>query len=148
MKDLLYWAVTLISQIHDWFLHLNDNFELYLNDKQLHYIVIGALGLLLYFVTHGVFKRLSRWSLRAVSWIYTLTVMLVITFAIEIGQYVTGTGAMEFMDIAMGMWGVICFGLVYIGISAIIRGIKYLLGQNSAKKAAGLRDRDPQGPPQ
>ena len=34
-----------------------------------------------------------------IAWIYVFTLIIVITFAIEIGQKVTNTGNMEFADI-------------------------------------------------
>ena len=45
------------------------------------------------------------------------------TFAIEIGQKVTGTGNMEFADIVMGVFGFIVMFLVF----SVVRGIYKLI---------------------
>lgn len=58
-----------------------------------------------------------------IAWIYVLTLIIVITFAIEIGQKVTGTGNMEFADIVMGVFGFIVMFLVF----SVVRGIYKLI---------------------
>ncbi|MEK1830761.1 hypothetical protein AAAC51_22150 [Priestia megaterium] len=62
-----------------------------------------------------IFKLLSKWkfSITAISFIYTLTVMLVLVFAIEIQQGITTRGNMEFDDAIAGLWGFLVF-LVFI----------------------------------
>ena len=57
------------------------------------------------------------------AWIYVLTLIIVITFAIEIGQKVTGTGNMEFAEIVMGVFGFIVMFLVF----SVLRGIYKLI---------------------
>ena len=131
MKELLRWAVDSIARIHDLILHLNDSFEWYFNDKQLHFLVIGLMGVGMYFITHWVFRKLAKKSISLIAWVYTLTVMVVITFAIEIGQGITGTGSMEFQDIAMGLWGVIVMGLLYTGVKWCFRALHRLAKGNT-----------------
>lgn len=121
MKNFLSFLVELVARIHDYLLHINDSFELYLNDKQLHFLVIGGLGLLLFFASRWLFQKLSR---NAVAWVYTLTVMVGLSFAIEIGQYVSGTGNMELADIVVGIWGILGFGGVYTLIHYIIKVLR------------------------
>ena len=125
MKAILYFLVDLVATVHDYLLHLNDSFELYFSDKELHFLVMGVLGLALFLGVKWLFKRLSP---SAIAWVYTLTVMGMLGFAIEIGQYVTHTGNMELSDIAMGMWGVMAFGaaytLLHLTIKALRKGIK------------------------
>ena len=58
-----------------------------------------------------------------IAWIYVLTLIIVMTFAIEIGQKVTGTGNMEFADIVMGVFGFIVMFLVF----SVVRGIYKLI---------------------
>lgn len=113
MKDFLYVMVDWVAKVHDGFLALSKSQGARFTDKQLHFIVIGVLGLFIYFVVHAVFKRLATKSVASISWIYTLTLIGVITFAIEIGQHVTNTGAMEAMDIVRGIEGVLVMGAVY-----------------------------------
>jgi len=121
LKNFLSFLVELVARIHDYLLHINDSFELYLNDKQLHFLVIGGLGLLLFFASRWLFQKLSR---NAVAWVYTLTVMVGLSFAIEIGQYVSGTGNMELADIVVGIWGILGFGGVYTLIHYIIKVLR------------------------
>ena len=123
MKDILYFVVDLVAKIHDYLLHLNDSFELYFSDKQLHFLVMGFAGLLLFLVVRWLFKKLS---VNAVAWVYTITVMGTLAFAIEIGQAVTHTGNMELSDIAMGMWGVLAFGAAYTLLHYMIKAIRKL----------------------
>lgn len=121
MKAFLYFVVDLIAKAHDYLLRVNDRVELYLSDKQLHFLVIGVLGLLLFFFARWLFQKLSR---NAIAWIYTLTVVVGLTFAIEIGQYVSGTGSMELADIVVGIWGVLAFGAAYTLIHYIVKALR------------------------
>jgi hypothetical protein len=63
-----------------------------------------------------------------ISWIYVFTLILVITFSIEIGQRMTGTGDMEFADIVSGIGGFICmfaiFAIIRAAVTAIVRLIR------------------------
>ena len=124
MKVLLYWIIDVISHVHEDILHLNDAMEASFTDKELHFLVVGVLGMLIFFAVHAIFKRLAKLSITAVSFIYVFTVMVVITFAIEIGQKVSGTGTMDFADIVSGMWGFIAM----FGVYAAVRFLT-LLGQ-------------------
>ena len=83
-----------------------------------------VLGMILFFMVHFVFRRLARWSITAVSFIYVFTVMTVLGFAIEIGQRITGTGNMDFDDIVAGLYGVLVFFVIY----SAYRLIAWLLG--------------------
>ena len=121
MKAFLYFVVDLIAKAHDYLLRVNDRVELYLSDKQLHFLVIGVLGLLLFFFARWLFQKLNR---NAIAWIYTLTVVVGLTFAIEIGQYVSGTGSMELADIVVGIWGVLAFGAAYTLIHYIVKALR------------------------
>lgn len=101
-------------------LKLNDSFEYNFSDKELHFLIIGALGMAMIFVVHPVFKWLVRTNhIMVISWIYVFTLIIVITFAIEIGQKVTNTGAMDFADIVFGVVGFIFMFFVFSVIRAI-----------------------------
>lgn len=124
MRELLYVIVELIAKIHNRLLQLNDSFEYNFNDKQLHFVVIGLLGMIFVFIVHPVFKWLAKRNhVMVISWIYVTTLIIVITFAIEIGQKVTHTGNMEFADIMFGLAGFLAMFLVF----AVIRGIVHLV---------------------
>lgn len=124
MGRLLYFAVEIIARIHSYLLRLNDAYEYNFSDKELHFLIIGALGMGMIFVVHPLFKWLVKHNhIMVISWIYVFTMIIVITFAIEIGQRVTNTGAMEFSDMAFGVIGFLSMFLAF----AVIRGIYHLV---------------------
>jgi hypothetical protein len=112
-----------VAQIHNKIMELNDSYSYNFTDKQLHFLVMGVVGLLLVFVVHPLFLWLAkRKRVMAITWIYVFTLMVVITFAIEIGQKITNTGNMEFADIVFGLVGF----MVMFGIFELIRLLVYL----------------------
>lgn len=117
MTKFLYMIVGLIAKIHTYILGINDAYEYALTDKQLHFIVIGLLGMALVFIVHPVFKYLAKRNhILTITGIYVFTLIVVITFAIEIGQKITNTGNMEFADILFGVTGFVvmfaCFAII------------------------------------
>lgn len=124
MGRVLYFLVELVARIHSYLLGLNDAYEYNFSDKQLHFLIIGALGMAMIFVVHPIFKWLARnGHVMVISWIYVFTLILVITFAIEIGQRITQTGNMEFADIMFGVLGFISMFLVF----SVMRGIYHVI---------------------
>ena len=113
LETLLRDLTMIVAQIHSFLLHLNDSFELRLSDKDLHFFIMAALGMLLFFMVHFVFRRLAKWSVTAISFIYVFTLMTVLGFAIEVGQKITGTGEMDFGDVVAGLYGVLAFFGIY-----------------------------------
>ena len=133
LKELLYQAVNWIATVHDKISQLNNQFEGTLSDKQMHFLVIGILGILLIFIIHPLFRHLSKTNhVMVISWIYVFTLILVITFSIEIGQRLTGTGDMEFADIVSGIGGFIVMFAVYALIRAAVIGIIRLIRKRQA----------------
>ena len=126
LKELLYQAVDWIALVHEKIIRLNDLFEGTLSDKQLHFLVIGVLGLLLIFAVYPIFRHLARTNhVMIISWIYVFTLILVLTFAIEIGQRLTKSGDMEFADIVFGVGGFVvmfaAFAVVRSAFNALVR---------------------------
>ncbi len=126
-EAILYEGTMIVAQIHESLMHLNDNFELYFGDKDMHFIVMAVLGMILFFMVHFVFKRLAKWSITAISFIYVFTVMTVLGFAIEIGQKITGTGDMDFRDVVAGLYGVLAFFAVYTVYRLIVLLVRHLM---------------------
>lgn len=126
-EAILYEGTMVVAQIHESLMHLNDNFELYFGDKDMHFIVMAVLGMILFFMVHFVFKRLAKWSITAISFIYVFTVMTVLGFAIEIGQKITGTGDMDFQDVVAGLYGVLAFFAVYTVYRLIVLLVRHLM---------------------
>ena len=126
-EPILYEGTMIVAQIHESLMHLNDNFELYFGDKDMHFIVMAVLGMILFFMVHFVFKRLAKWSITAISFIYVFTVMTVLGLAIEIGQKITGTGDMDFRDVVAGLYGVLAFFAVYTVYRLIVLLVRHLM---------------------
>ena len=138
MRELLYAIVGLISRFHDKIMQLNNAYEANFSDKELHFLVIGLLGLGMIFVVYPLFKFLvKRNHEMVIAWIYVTTVIVVLTFAIEIGQKITGTGNMEFADIMFGVIGFFAMFAVFCFLRAIYHGIlrliRYLKEKDSRK---------------
>ena len=130
---LMYWIVSKIAWLHDWLGDANDSLHLPLNDKQLHFVIIGLVGLLMIFVVYPVFKKLAENDhIMVIAWFYVFTVIIVLTFAIEIGQGYTHTGAVEMADVVYGLAGF----LFFFGVFAVIRLIYHAI------RKAVSKDRD------
>ena len=130
MNAVLYKIVELIARLHTFIMGLNNSYETSFSDKELHFIVLGVIGMLLVFVVHPFFKWLARNGHELViTWFYVFTVLVVISFAIEIGQKVTGTGSMEFADIMFGLCGFMFFFIIYAILRMIVLGIMHLIGK-------------------
>ena len=114
-----------MSRAHSYLLTLNDRFEYSFSDKELHFLVIGAIGLMLILLVYPLFRLLANHNrVLAITWIYALTVLLVLTFAIEIGQSLTGTGRMEFGDVVAGMGGFFAVTAVIVALHLLLWAVK------------------------
>ncbi len=124
MSTALKFITGIINYFHDKLIWLTKFLGLSLNDKQLHFLVIGIIGILLFGLVHKLFKYLVKYSLTAISFIYTFTVLVVFVFAIEIGQKVTGRGNMEFQDIVEGLWGFLVVFAIYMAVVTCVYWVK------------------------
>lgn len=136
MREILYRIVEWIAQCHNYLLKLNDAYEYNFSDKQLHFLVIGCIGMLILLITYPIFRLLAKHKMYlAITGIYSFTVIIVLTFAIEIGQRLSNTGTMEFADI---MYGVMGF-LTIFAAAVIAKGV-YLLLKYIIKKGKKSQD--------
>ncbi len=134
LKKFLYKIVEYIAYFHNLILRINDSFENSLSDKELHFFVIGVIGMAMIFVIYPLFKWLAKNEhIMVITWIYVFTMILVLTFAIEIGQKVTGTGNMEFIDIVSGVVGFVLMFLVFSLIREGYHRIKEWIENNTRK---------------
>lgn len=138
MKELLYWGVGIVANVHNAIMQLNNAYEANFTDKELHFLVIGLLGMAMIFVIYPLFKYLAKHNhVMVIAWIYVFTMIIVITFAIEIGQKLTNTGHMEFADIMFGLVGFLAMFLVFCVIRwiyhLILRLIHYLIHKKQNK---------------
>ncbi|MDO4383993.1 MAG: hypothetical protein Q4C18_05830 [Eubacteriales bacterium] len=118
MADLIYRIVMWTAQVHDQIMAMNDGWGYYNNDKKLHFIVMGIIGMIVVLGAYFIFKLLQNHPL-VIAFIYAFTVMIVLTFSIEIGQGFYGTGNMEMDDVVAGMAGFLFFFVIF----ALVRGI-------------------------
>ena len=127
MADFLYVIVKMIAVIHDMIMTWNVSFETVFSDKELHFLVIGFLGMGMLFVIYPLFKLLSKNHVLVIAWIYVFTVIIVIVFAIEIGQGITGTGTMDFDDIVAGVAGFMAMFIAFVVARAVVKGVFRLI---------------------
>ena len=134
MQALLSGLFGIVAYIHSYIMTLNDGMENSFTDKELHFIVIGVLGIAMVLVLHPIFLWLSRTGhTMVISFFYVITVIIVITFAIEIGQGITGTGNMEFDDITYGICGFMVFFAIFLIVRAIVHLIMRLVKRGKEK---------------
>lgn len=126
MVRFLYYMVSGISRIHDKLLQINDTSALFLTDKQLHFVVMGLVGMGLLLVIYPLFLALSKRHVLTIAWIYVFTVMVVLSFAIEIGQGITNTGNMDLEDVISGLAGFMLLFFIFAVLRMIFLGIRSL----------------------
>ena len=136
MEDLLYRIVGLIAKAHNRILALNDAYEYNFTDKELHFLVIGIVGMAGIFLFYPLFKALAdHGHVMVVTWIYVFTLILGLTFAIEIGQRVSHTGIMDFGDIVFGVCGFFAMFAVFAVFRAIIQAIAGAARKNRRRRS-------------
>ena len=125
LKKIVDLLIDIIYKTHTYFLSMNDSFEAQLSDKQLHFLIIGLLGIGMLLVIYPLFKWMAKKNLTVlISRFYVFTVLVVITFAIEIGQWYSHTGEMDFNDILAGLVGYFAMSFIFLLVVAIIELIK------------------------
>lgn len=127
MESILEALVVLIAKSHSYILSLNDAYEKNLTDKQLHFLVIGLIGLAMVLVIYPLFKALSQNHVLIIVFIYVFTLILVLTFAIEIGQWYSGSGTMDLDDVIFGIVGFLLMFVIFAVIREIILAIWRLI---------------------
>lgn len=96
------------------------------DDKFMHLIVIGCIGITIFLLVNVLFKWLSKYSIDIISFIFTFFVVLVLVFAIEIQQFVTGNGHMELNDVVYGIVGFMYAIAIYVAIRLFVLFIKFI----------------------
>lgn len=137
MADIIRFIAAIMNEIHDIIMNAANHLGLQATDKDLHLWIIGIIGILSFFIVHFIFKRLAKWSITIISFIYTFTLILVLVFAIEIQQGITGRGNMEFQDAVVGIYGFLLFFAIYV----IYRIMSFAIRRASTKKAKAGRTR-------
>lgn len=132
MKDLITFIVEVINNIHDLLIViLNDFLGLQMTDKDMHFWIMGFIGIGVFAIVYVISKWLAKlpFGLHMIAFLYTLTFMFVLVFAIEIQQAITNRGNMEFIDAIIGLWGYIALFLIYAGISLVFILIKHFINK-------------------
>ena len=136
-RDFLANMVRVVTYLHTRILGLNDSYELYLSDKELHFYVVAITGVLLILVLYPLFRHLvKRNKTLYIVWIYVFTFLFAFTLLIEIGQRLTGTGMMDYMDTVAGLVGFLLASFVVFVIRWVYMFIKW------AVKKIGERNSD------
>lgn len=135
MKELIILIAEIVNGIHDIIMRLTSELGWNLTDKDLHLWIFGIMGITIFVFVHLTFKALAKYSITGISFIYTFTVMLVIVFAVEIQQKVTGRGQMDFDDAVISIWGFLLFFFAYL----LLMGIKKMINRNTVKNKGMTR---------
>lgn len=130
MTELLKITTSIINFLHDFIVDASRSLSLDLTDKDLHFWLMGLIGIAIFLITDVVFQRIAKWNISFISFIYTFTVLIVIVFGLEIEQKITGRGNMEFDDIIAGLWGFLAIFIIYLGLRIVIYLLNNLIGRN------------------
>ncbi|MFT8322283.1 MAG: hypothetical protein ABF649_15410 [Bacillus sp. (in: firmicutes)] len=130
MKDIIKIIAEIVNIMHDVIMHIAARIGWQATDKDLHLWIIGIIGIISFFIVQAVFKKLAKWSITSISFIYTFTLILVLVFAIEIQQGITGRGNMEFADAVVGIYGF----LLFFGFYLVLKLIRFALTSSRKKK--------------
>ena len=122
-----------VARVHESIISINDDGQYNMSFKQLQFWVVGIFGMLLILLIQPVFKGLAdNGHTLVITWIYVFTVVMVITFAVEIGQWYSGTGVMESADIAYGVTGILVLFFIYAMVRATVLTIWRMVKSNKA----------------
>ncbi len=128
MRTFLYSIMELIASSHSHIMELNDAYEYNFSDKQLHFIIIGVIGMIGIFFFYPLFELLAKTGhVLVIAWIYVFTLIITLTFAIEIGQAYSDSGTMDFADIVSGVFGFLVMFVIFAAARAIILGLIKLI---------------------
>ncbi|OPX88835.1 MAG: hypothetical protein A4E53_01795 [Pelotomaculum sp. PtaB.Bin104] len=126
MNEFLHLLAGILNNIHDLIIRVAKIMGFRPTDEQLHFWVIGCIGIVIFIIVDTSFRFLARWSVSVISFITTFIAMVVFVFGIEIEQKITGRGNLEFTDITSGLWGFLAFFSVYFIFRLAIFLIKKL----------------------
>lgn len=126
MKNILLFLSGLMNRFHDT---IQSFAGTSLSDKELHFYIIGIIGMATFFTLFLLIKVIRRikFSTTILSFLFTFVLMIVFVFAIEIQQAVTQSGNMEFADIVSGLWGFVLFFSIYSVGAVLFYGVFRML---------------------
>ncbi|MFG6147927.1 hypothetical protein [Halobacillus sp. B23F22_1] len=124
MKEVILLLAEVVNLFHEVIWKISNELGLNLSDKELHFWVIGILGVVGLIFVDLLFHSLSKWSITAISFLFTFAMVLVFVFAVEIQQRITGAGNMEFADAAYSVLGFFAFCIIYLIIKGFYKWIR------------------------
>ncbi|MEB2494322.1 hypothetical protein SOP93_24810 [Peribacillus frigoritolerans] len=133
MKEIIQILAEIVNNLHDFILFfVSDTLNSNATDKDLHFWIMGIIGIIIFLFVLFLSNLISRmrFGITILSFLYTLTVMVVLVFAIEIQQALTSRGNMEFQDAAVGLWGFIVFFMVFAVLSSLFLFVKNFFKQS------------------
>ena len=133
-RALLVKAVSLVTYMHGKILGINDSNELFLSDKELHFYTVAVFGVILLFCLYPLFKYMvKRNKTMLITWLFVFLFLVGFTLLIEVGQKLTGTGDMDYLDTVAGLMGFVLASIIILVIREFWLLIKMLFnkGKNS-----------------
>ncbi|CDQ18877.1 hypothetical protein [Halobacillus karajensis] len=124
MREIILLLADVVNVWHDVIWKLTDMMGWELTDKDLHFWVIGILGIIGLIFVDLLFHALAKWSISVISFLFTFAMVLVFVFAVEIQQKIMGSGNMEFADAVASLLGFFLFCGIYFVLLGISRAIK------------------------
>ena len=132
-KDIIVKVVSLVTYMHGRILGINDSNELFLSDKELHFYTVAVFGVILLFCLYPLFGYMvKRNKTLLITWIFVFVFLVGFTLLIEVGQKLTGTGDMDYLDTVAGLMGFIVASVVLLIVREIWLLIRLLF--NKGKK--------------
>ena len=129
-KDIIVKAVSLATYMHGRILGINDSNELFLSDKELHFYTVAIFGVILLFCLYPLFRYMvKRNKTLLITWIFVFVFLVGFTLLIEVGQKLTGTGDMDYLDTVAGLMGFIVASVILLIIREIWLLLKLLLNK-------------------
>jgi hypothetical protein len=136
LKETIQLLADIVNNLHDFIqIFVNNSLNLNLTDKDLHFWIMGIIGIVVFLFVLIISKIIMEMPFGVIilSFLYTLTFMIVLVFAIEIQQALTNRGHMEFQDAVVGLWGFFVFFLLFVAVLAVFLLLKKLLNKFSKK---------------
>ncbi len=119
-REMVWQFVHMAAEAHDGIWLSVKSIGLRVSDKDLHFWVFGLLGALLLGVSWLLFWLLRRRP-GVAAFLFSLVTVALLALAVEMGQQISGTGAMELSDIAAGVAGFLICGGALIALVLIAR---------------------------
>ena len=132
-RDILVKAVSLVTYMHSRILGINDSNELFLTDKELHFYTVAVFGVILLLCLYPLFKYMvKRNKTMLITWLFVFVFLTGFTLLIEVGQKLTGTGDMDYLDTVAGLMGFIVASAILLVVREFWLLLKFLF--NRGKK--------------